>query len=217
MPPSLEREARLWHAGTLRVAGLDEAGRGAWAGPVVAAAVILPPLEDLPAELAGVDDSKCLSPSCRQELYHAIIRRALAWGVGIVPAQEIDRIGILPATRKAMELALASLTCRPDALLIDALHLPQVSCPQEAIIKGDQCCFSIAAASIIAKVTRDNWMAAAHQWLPAYGFARHKGYGTEEHRAALLRHGPSPIHRFSYAPVAQLVQGSISACPEEGC
>lgn len=216
MPPSLEREEALWRAGKRLVAGLDEAGRGAWAGPVVAAAVIFPPLHKLPAELADVDDSKCLSPAQRQRLYYAVLRHAAAWGVGIVPAQEIDRIGILPATRKAMKLALASLTCRPEAVLIDALQLPQVSCPQEAITRGDQLCVSIAAASIIAKVTRDHWMTAAHRWLPAYGFDRHKGYGTPEHRAALLRHGPSPIHRFSYAPVGQLASGIDIACEEGG-
>lgn len=216
MPPSLAREEELWRAGKRLVAGLDEAGRGAWAGPVVAAAVVLPPLNTLPAELADVNDSKCLSPAQRQRLYHAILRCAVAWGVGIVPAQEIDRIGILPATRRAMELALASLTCRPEAVLIDALRLPQVSCPQEAIIRGDQLCVSIAAASIIAKVTRDHWMTAAHQWLPAYGFARHKGYGTAEHRTALLQYGPSPIHRLSFAPVGGLAVGTEDVCEEGG-
>lgn len=210
MPPTLEREAELWRAGMRLVAGLDEAGRGAWAGPVVAAAVILPPLDALPVELADVNDSKCLSPAQRQRLYYAILRSALAWGVGIVPAQEIDRIGILPATRRAMELALASLTCRPDALLIDALRLSEISCPQEAIIQGDQLCVSIAAASIVAKVTRDHWMTAAHQWLPAYGFAHHKGYGTAEHRSALLQYGPSPIHRLSYAPVAEAADALLA-------
>ncbi len=206
MPPSLEREKALWQAGMRLVAGLDEAGRGAWAGPVVAAAVILPAFDELPAELRDVDDSKCLSPAQRQRLYHAVLRHAYAWGVGIVPAQEIDRLGIVPATRTAMELALDSLTCRPEAVLVDALRLPEVSCPQEAIIRGDQLCVSIAAASIVAKVTRDHWMTAAHAWLPAYGFAHHKGYGTAEHRSALQRYGPSPIHRLSYAPVAELVE-----------
>lgn len=206
MPLSLEREKALWQAGMRLVAGLDEAGRGAWAGPVVAAAVILPSFDELPAELRDVDDSKCLSPAQRQRLYHAVLRHAHAWGVGIVPAQEIDRLGILPATRIAMELALDSLTCRPEAVLVDALRLPEVSCPQEAIIRGDQLCVSIAAASIVAKVTRDHWMTAAHAWLPAYGFIHHKGYGTAEHRSALQQYGPSPIHRLSYAPVAELAE-----------
>lgn len=216
MPPSLERERALWQAGVRLVAGVDEAGRGAWAGPVVAAAVILPPLDELPAELRDVDDSKCLAPAQRQKLYYAVLRHAYAWGVGIVPAQEIDRLGIVPATRKAMELALDSLTCRPEAVLVDALRLPKVSCHQEAIIRGDQLCVSIAAASIVAKVTRDHWMTAAHAWLPAYGFAHHKGYGTAEHRSALQRYGPSPIHRFSFAPVVELAEDDRSAGEGEG-
>lgn len=202
--PEIEAERVHWDAGLRCVAGVDEAGRGAWAGPVVAGAVILRPADGVPAPLRGVRDSKLLTPTAREELFDIIIQQALAWGVGLVPAGEIDRIGILPATRAAMRAAIAGLRPAPETLLIDAVRLPDVGCPQRAIIRGDQTSLSIAAASIIAKVTRDRWMREAGGEYAAYGFGRHKGYGTPAHRTALDAHGPCPIHRFSFAPVAQM-------------
>ena len=203
--PDLSEERRLWARGYGLVAGLDEAGRGAWAGPVVAAAVVLPPnrpeLADL---LAPVRDSKLLTPRQRDLCYDLILRYALAYGVGSVPASEIDRIGIVPSTRRAMRQAIAALPNWPDYLLIDFLLLPQISLPQMAMPKGDRYRLSIAAASIIAKVTRDRWMIALDDHLPGYGMARHKGYGTRQHRAALQELGPTSQHRHSFAPIRAL-------------
>lgn len=206
-PPDLAEERGLWAQGTMRVAGLDEAGRGAWAGPVVAAAVILPPgLSDLAQLLAPVRDSKLLTPRRRELCYDLITTHALAYGAGFVSAEEIDRIGILPATRQAMLLALESLPVPPDFLLIDALRLPQAPLPQRAFIKGDRDHLSIAAASIVAKVTRDRWMRALDERLPGYGLSRHKGYGTPEHLAALRALGPSAEHRHTFAPVRKVYE-----------
>jgi ribonuclease HII len=188
------------------VAGLDEAGRGAWAGPVVAAAVILPLRKgqatkvDLPAELNSIRDSKLLSPRRREELFEVVRSTAQAVGVGVVGAEEIDAQRIVPATRQAMRLALASLKPAPQHLLIDYLRLPAVKLPQQAMAHGDALCCSIAAASIIAKVHRDRLMVELDARFPGYGFAQHKGYGTAAHRAALTRLGPSPIHRLSWTP-----------------
>ena len=185
------------------MAGLDEAGRGASAGPVVAAAVVVPPNSGLvlPALLGQVDDSKRLSPAVRERLEPEIRKCALSVGVGSVPADEIDRIGIVPATRLAMLQALAALTVQPAHLLLDYLTLPDVRLPQWGIPHGDAICFSIAAASIIAKVTRDRWMVGQELVYPGYGFARHKGYGTAVHQAALGRLGPCLIHRRTFRPV----------------
>jgi len=203
--PDLRWERDYWAQGYVHVAGLDEAGRGAWAGPVVAAAVILPADDPHLAEhLDGVRDSKQLTPARREVLYQVIHRVAWAVGVGVVPPARIDEIGIVPATRQAMREALAQLTPPPQALLIDALSLPRVSLPQRSLVKGDAFCLSIAAASIIAKVYRDRLMVELDQQYPGYGFARHKGYGTPQHRAALLALGASPVHRHSYAPVRRL-------------
>ena len=204
-PPGLEHEASFWAAGLPLVAGADEAGRGAWAGPVVAAAVILPAAPGIAAALAGVADSKLLTPARREALFDVILRYAVSYGVGAVPAEEIDRIGILPATRAAMLAAIAALRPQPQALLIDAVRLPASPLPQQALIKGDRLCLSIAAASIIAKVTRDRWMVELDRRQPGYGLARHKGYGTPAHWAALQLLGPSPVHRRSFAPVARLL------------
>ena len=202
--PDLTVERRLWTNGYRRIAGLDEAGRGAWAGPVVAAAVVLPAERpDLAVALAPVRDSKLLSPRQRALCYDLVLEHALAWGTGAVCAAEIDRIGIVPATRLAMRHALAGLCIRPAHLLIDALTLEEVGIPQRATVKGDRICLSIAAASIIAKVTRDRMMRELDAALPGYALARHKGYGTPQHRVALARLGSSPHHRHSYAPVAQ--------------
>jgi ribonuclease HII len=200
--PSLSEECKLWARGHTRVTGLDEAGRGAWAGPVVAAAVILPPqLADQREVLELVRDSKLLTPSQRDVCYDLVLAHALAFGVGIVPAGDIDRIGVVPATREAMRQAISALPSVPDYLLIDFLRLPQVSIPQLAMPKGDRRCLSIAAASVVAKVTRDRWMVSLNERVPGYGLARHKGYGTSQHLAALRSLGPTSHHRHSFAPI----------------
>ena len=188
------------------IAGVDEAGRGAWAGPVVAAAVILPlDRRDLARALRGVNDSKLLTPHQRARLFDRIQAVALAVGVGGAGPGEIDRDGIMAATRAAMQRAVAMLPLPPDALLIDALDLSSVvPLPQRHLNYGDSTSLSIAAASIIAKVSRDRAMAALEARHPGYGFARHKGYGTAAHRAALHQQGVSEQHRASFAPVAGL-------------
>ncbi len=198
--PNLQTELSLLRQGYRLVVGLDEVGRGAWAGPVVAGAVALPlHLGGLEGRLTGVRDSKQLSPRQRESLLPTIQRTALAVGLGFVSAAQVDRMGIVPATRQAMLLALVELGLYPDYLLIDALPLP-IHIPQRAIIHGDVQCLSIAAASIVAKVTRDRWMIAQDSCYPGYGFARHKGYGTAQHRQALERWGPCLLHRLSFAP-----------------
>ena len=223
--PDLAQERRLWARGMVRIAGLDEAGRGAWAGPVVAAACILPPDEAaLSGALAIVRDSKLLSPARRERAYELVVRLAVTFGVGAVSADEIDAIGIVPATRKAMTLALAGLSLAPQHLLIDALRLPDVPLPQTALIKGDRFCLSIAAASILAKVTRDRMMVALERTVPGYEFARHKGYGTAAHRRALVCRGASRCHRMSFAPLRLLAEEEApvpsidgEAVPTEAC
>lgn len=203
--PTLDEENTLVQAGHTLLAGLDEAGRGAWAGPVAAAAVVLPLADPCLCEkLAGVCDSKLCTPRQREALYDVICETALAWGVSLVPAAQIDEIGIVAATRQAMGQALAQLDPGPTALLIDYLRLPAIHLPQRSIVKGDLKSLSIAGASIIAKVTRDREMARLDALHPGYGLARHKGYGTPAHRAALDQLGPSPIHRRSFAPIAAM-------------
>lgn len=201
--PSLDEELALWHAGQRLVAGIDEAGRGAMAGPVVAAAVILPPdaPDALLRSLAGLRDSKLLTASQRDHYFDKIQRIALAAGVGTVSPLIIDTVGIAPAARLAMLGAISRLGYRPDHLLIDAFELPHPPAPQRAIVRGDRKCLSIAAASVIAKVSRDRLMIELDRAYPDYGLARHKGYITQAHKLAVYRHGPSPIHRMSYAPV----------------
>lgn len=203
--PDLCFEQPLWDAGFLAVAGLDEAGRGAWAGPVCAGVVVLPPGQrDICARLAGVRDSKQMTPQQR-ERWSAVIRaEAAGWGVGFASAAEIDALGILPATRMAMQRALAQLPSPPQHLLLDALRLPGVHLPQTALIKGDMRSLSIAAASVLAKTARDAQMQASEALYPGYGFAAHKGYGTAQHADALLRLGACPLHRRSYAPVMRV-------------
>lgn len=209
-PPGLDHEQRLWAGGYRCVAGLDEAGRGAWAGPVVAAAVILPPHDPaLARHLLGVRDSKQLTPARRGALLETIQRHALAWGVGAVPPGGIDEMGIVAATRKAMYLALQALSSRADYLLIDYLRLPEVALPQTSMPKGDARILSIAAASIVAKVSRDRMMVELDAQYPGYDFGRHKGYGTAQHRAALAALGPSPIHRLSFAPLRSFAAQGI--------
>lgn len=198
---SLDEEHSLWKQGYRRVAGLDEAGRGAWAGPVVAAAVVLPADPAIAERLAGVTDSKLLTTRQRDVFWLLVREQATSIGVGVVPAARIDAIGILPATRQAMMDALAALKPGPDFLLIDHLRLPRVSTPQRSLTRGDSKVLSIAAASIIAKVTRDRHMMEMAAIYPHYGFDRHKGYGTDAHRLALRRYGPCPEHRSSFRPV----------------
>ncbi len=199
MLPNLREELALHALGYSRVAGVDEAGRGAWAGPICAAAVVLP--MDMPSLLAGVRDSKQLSPRQRERQKAAIEQVATAIGVGWATAAEVDGMGVVPATRLAMARALHRLEGRVDALLIDYLLLPDISLPQRALPKADSLCLSVAAASIVAKVERDRLMIALDSTIPGYGFARHKGYGTRQHREALARLGPSPIHRMSWEPL----------------
>jgi len=182
------------------IAGLDEAGRGPLAGPVVAAAVVLPKTRSM----QGVADSKTLKAEQREKALSLIRKRALGIGVGIVEAEEIDRLNILRASLKAMELALQDLSLSPDCLLIDGLHTLRLPLNQQAIIKGDGRCLSIAAASIVAKVTRDRLMVDYHERYPQYNFARHKGYGTREHLQAIREHGCCPLHRQSFRTIYQL-------------
>lgn len=207
--PNLLLERRFLRQGHRLVAGIDEVGRGSWAGPVVAAAVILP-LEHptLRAALRGVNDSKVLTPRQRERLAGVIGEVALAIGVGGASNREVDQHGLLAATRAAMQRAVAMLSPQPEALLIDAVDLaPLVPLPQLSPIYGDSRSLSIAAASIVAKVARDRWMDGLDERFPGYGFARHKGYGTAAHRAALERFGVCEAHRLSYAPLLELCGG----------
>jgi len=187
------------------VAGVDEVGRGPLAGPVYAAAVILDPAR-LPA---GLDDSKKMNEARREKAFDAIMASALAVGIGVASVEEIDRINILAATMLAMRRAVDGLSIKPVHALIDGNKLPALPCPAEAIVRGDGKVLSIAAASIIAKVTRDRVMNDLDAACPGYGWARNKGYGTNDHLAALARMGPTAHHRSSFAPVAQLRSGSL--------
>jgi ribonuclease HII len=212
--PSVSEELALHGQGYGAIAGLDEAGRGSWAGPVVAGAVVLPLSSlSLAKDLAGVRDSKLLTARRREELYGKIVETASAAGVGTVGPARLDELGIVAATRLAMRRALDHLATPPDYLLIDALSLPYRNVPYDAIVRGDDRCLSIAAASIVAKVWRDRTMVALDRVFPGYGFARHKGYGTPQHREALLGLGPCPIHRLSFRPMKLMVD---EAAPEEG-
>lgn len=203
--PTLEAELALYQQGYRFVAGVDEAGRGAWAGPVVAAAVILslacPKMAQM---LDGVRDSKQLTPLQRQVQYEVVSRSAADLGVGLATAGEIDKVGIVPATRLAMQRALAHLSLPPDYLVIDYVRLADVDIPQLVEAKADGRYLSVAAASIIAKVFRDRLMTMYEERYPDYGFAAHKGYGTARHRAELESCGPTPIHRLSFAPLRDL-------------
>lgn len=201
--PHTRTEMAFWNAGCRYVAGLDEAGRGPWAGPVYAASVVLPRTDDLPPRLEGVRDSKTLSERQRERLLDRIREVALAVGVGWTTAAEIDEIGIVPATHLAMTRALDAMDLAPEALILDALTLPDVALPQRGFPRADAHSLSVAAASIVAKVSRDRWMVdTAEVDHPGYGFARHKGYGTRQHRAALQQLGVCAIHRRSFKPVA---------------
>jgi ribonuclease HII len=199
--PTLDLERALWANGALWVAGIDEAGRGAWAGPVAAAAVILPQISNFTLELKGVRDSKKMTPAQRETWARVIQESAVSWGVGLGSAAEIDALGILPATRLACRRAIASLAVIPDHLLLDYLHLPELSIPQTALPKGDAISLSIAAASVLAKTRRDAILCELDEHYPGYGFADHKGYGTAAHRLAIQILGPSPEHRLSFRPL----------------
>jgi ribonuclease HII len=196
-----ETEARS--RGYRAVAGLDEAGRGPLAGPVVAAVVILP----RKCRLDGVNDSKIVPEPERERLYTEILRKAFGVGLGLATAAEIDALNILQATRLAMSRALDSLKVFSDFLLLDAVSLPFVRLPQRPIIKGDSLSVSIAAASILAKVSRDRLMRDYHRRFPDYNFQAHKGYGTPEHLKLLAEHGPCELHRRSFQPVVQVDEG----------
>ncbi|CDH43168.1 ribonuclease HII [Candidatus Contendibacter odensensis] len=183
------------------IAGVDEVGRGPLAGPVVAAAVILDPAR----LIAGLADSKILSPARREHLAAEIRIKALAWALGRAEVDEIDRINILQASLLAMQRAVMALSIAPERVLVDGNRCPALTCPCEAIIKGDATVPAISAASILAKVARDAELCQLHEQYPDYGFARHKGYPTAVHREALRRYGPCPEHRRSFAPVAAVL------------
>lgn len=198
---SLSEEKALSLNGYSYIAGIDEVGRGPLAGPVVAAAVIVPSKLKRSSWLEHVKDSKLLSSYQREFLFEPIKEMVVSHGIGIVSSQTIDIFGIAGATRLAMKQAIEQLSPKPDYLLIDYVKLPEVFLPQKGIVHGDNLCFSIACASIIAKVTRDRLMVHLDTIYPGYGLARHKGYGTKEHINCLRRLGPCPIHRRSFRPV----------------
>jgi ribonuclease HII len=205
--PDLRYERALWNRGVLLVAGVDEVGVGPMAGPVVAAAVIFAPEQFI----KGVHDSKQLSHDRREELYDPILQSARAVGVGIAEVEEIDRLNIFWATMAASRRAIEAMGERPDHVLADGRKISGLEIAQTRIVGGDRKSFAIAAASIIAKVTRDRMMVALDAQYPGYGFARHKGYCTADHFEALRAMGPSPIHRRSFAPVAAIAQLRIPA------
>ncbi len=200
--PDLSFESTLWQKGMTLIAGIDEAGRGALAGPVAAGVVILPPDNpELAQQCHSVRDSKQLTASQREKAAITIKQVASCWAVGFADAQEIDELGIAQATRLAAVRALNQLTRHPQHLLIDYIHLKEVLLPQTCLVKGDQRSLSIACASILAKTTRDALMVNFDRQFPGYGFASHKGYGTRAHQTAIAEIGPSPIHRRTFAPL----------------
>jgi len=202
-------EGQAWRTGVTRIAGLDEAGRGPLAGPVVAAAVMIDP----DRRIKRLADSKLLTPERRAELYDVIMARAITVGVGIIDHLTIDRINILQATKLAMAEALRQLTVAPDLVITDFVALANLPCPQKNLVDGDARCATVAAASIVAKVTRDRIMLEIDKQFPEYGFARHKGYGTADHLAALDRHGPCEWHRKSF--ISLWKQGELFLLTEE--
>lgn len=198
--PHLKHEESVYAAGARCVAGVDEAGRGPLAGPVVAAAVILP----RGFRHRRLHDSKKLCPELREEIYAELtVNAAICWAFGVAEPGVIDRVNILRATHAAMRRAVRRLSQTPDHVLIDGLPVRPFPTPHTAIVEGDAKCLSIAAASVIAKVTRDRLMLELDRRYPVYGFARHKGYATSDHLAMLTSHGPCPVHRFSFRPVAE--------------
>lgn len=211
-PDRFEFEKALRQQGIRRIVGVDEAGRGPLAGPVVAAAVVLPEEwieQGLPADIAALNDSKQLTANQRERFFTYLTNApGVQFGIAQVDAATIDRINILQATHQAMNEALAQLQPPPEHALVDGLAVKSLRFPQTPLVKGDARSYSIAAASVLAKVTRDHWMIAIDQDYPGYGFAVHKGYGTARHLAALARYGPCPIHRRSFAPLRQ-IQGEL--------
>ncbi|MCD4826510.1 MAG: ribonuclease HII [Acholeplasmataceae bacterium] len=197
-------EEQLYQKGITYIAGIDEAGRGPLAGPVVAAAVIL----KKGSKLKYVDDSKKLTEKQRQKALIEIKEHALAIGIGIASVDEIDRINIYRAAREAMHSAIKQLKIKPEYLLIDAMPM-EIDIPSQSIIKGDQKSISIAAASIIAKTTRDQYMIEMDKVFPLYNFKQHKGYGTKEHMELIKRHGYTPIHRKTYEPVKSMIKEAL--------
>jgi len=192
--PSLDMETALWSQGISRIAGVDESGRGPLAGPVVAAAVVFPDF----CWFEGVRDSKKMTRRQRDIVYQVIGSKSIAWGIGVVSHDEIDRINIYQASLKAMKIAVRNLGIVPGHLLVDGRAAPDIPVSSTTVIRGDNRCFTIAAASILAKVTRDRIMMELDNEFPQYGFARHKGYGTRDHVEAIRTHGPSRIHRKSF-------------------
>jgi len=200
--PTRREENKLYRQGYSLIAGVDEVGRGAWAGPLVAAAVILPKN----CRLKGINDSKKLTGQQRERLYTQIIKQALTYRVYITRREVIDRIGISQTNIRALEKCISRLSIKPEFILVDALSIKVQNVPSRSIIKGDTKVLSIAAASIVAKVTRDRLMVNYHKKYPNYNFHRHKGYGTVYHRRSLLKHGPCPLHRLSFKPIQSLVK-----------
>jgi ribonuclease HII len=203
----------LVRAGLTPVAGIDEAGRGACAGPLVVAAAVLGP--DGRTSIPGLADSKELQPAAREEVYQRLVRTAFAWHVVVIPSDEIDRLGLHVCNVTGMRRALAGLRCRPGFVLTDGFPVRGLGVPSLAMWKGDQVAACVAAASILAKVTRDRIMTDLNERHPLYGFARHKGYCTQDHREALMDHGPCPSHRFSYVNVIEAARahGSLRSVP----
>lgn len=206
--PTIRLERELYGQGFRYIAGVDEVGRGPLAGPVVAAAVIFPPrfwAEEVPSQLLTLKDSKLMTPRGRERLYSLIVSIPdVEIGIGLCSHRVIDEIGIVEATGRAMIRAIERLTVKPDFILIDGKRLPHFSNPACFIVKGDRLCFTIAAASVVAKVIRDRIMIRFDKIYSGYGFAQHKGYPTIQHLKALSRLGPSPIHRYRFAPIAAL-------------
>ncbi len=204
---SLMYEHQFQQSGCHKIMGFDEAGRGTWAGPVAAGAVCLPlERKDLSKVLTGVRDSKQMTPRQRTQLADKIKIVAQAWGVGSASSAEIDQLGIVTATKLAMQRAFEAANFQPDCLLLDSLAWPEMTLPQICLIKGDTLSLSIAAASVLAKVWRDENMQTFDQQYPQYEFGVHKGYGTAKHQAALKAYGPTPIHRMTFAPLRNLAQ-----------
>ena len=196
MPARRAVENELRRLGFARIAGVDEVGRGSLAGPVVAAAVVLPPGDGV----TGLRDSKLLSVTARERLYDELVAAGVSWSLGVQEPEAIDRMNIHRASLAAMRAAVTSLVPLPDFLIVDGFRIPGIFIPQRGIVGGDRRCTAIAAASIMAKVTRDRTMTRLHEADPRYGFDRHKGYATAEHLAALLRYGYSDVHRRSFRP-----------------
>lgn len=207
--PNTSEEKMLSESGYMYAAGVDEAGRGAWAGPVVAAAVILGPLDNIKffETFDGVRDSKLLTPKRREELFEIIKANSFGYGVGIGEREEIDKYGILATTKKAVFRSIKEISDKLDFVLVDALEFETFPVKYKAIIKGDRKVYSIAAASVIAKVTRDEMLKELSSRFPGYGFENHKGYGTREHQEALEKLGVCEIHRESYAPIRKILRG----------